>query len=62
MTYQISYFSPQGHARELALSITLDEKPRDTASESAPSNGQMPQEGNYEDWYNYFAPFFGDKG
>ena len=48
--------------RELELSITLDEKPRDTASESAPSNGQMPQEGNYEDWYNYFAPFFGDKG
>ena len=47
--------------RELEFSITLDEKPRDTASESAPSNGQMPQEGNYEDWYNYFAPFFGDK-
>ena len=48
--------------QELELSITLDEKPREDASAETPvpGNGQMPQEGSYEDWYNYFAPFFGD--
>jgi len=47
--------------QELKLSITLDEKPRETTSSTpASGNGQMPQEGNYDDWYNYFAPFFGD--
>ena len=47
--------------REITLPITLDEKPRDTAAETpAPSgNGNLPQDGNYEDWYNYF---FGNKG
>ena len=51
------------NGQELELSITLDEKPRDTTADiPAPGNGQMPQEGSYEDWYNYFAPFFGDKG
>ena len=48
--------------QELKLSITLDEKPRDIPSEVPSSgNGQMPQEGNFEDWYNFFAPYFGDK-
>lgn len=48
--------------QELKLSITLDEKPRDIPSEIPSSgNGQMPQEGNFEDWYNFFAPYFGDK-
>ena len=47
--------------REITLPITLDEKPRDTAAETpVPSgNGNLPQDGNYEDWYNYF---FGNKG
>lgn len=50
--------------RELELTITLDAKPHDTQTETepAPGNGQMPQEGSYDDWYNYFAPFFGNKG
>lgn len=49
--------------QELTLSITLDEKPRSVPSETPPyGNGEMPQEGSYDDWYNYFAPFFGDKG
>ncbi|MBR4291215.1 MAG: trypsin-like peptidase domain-containing protein [Oscillospiraceae bacterium] len=49
---------------ELILDITLDEKPQEEASTetTVPGNGQMPQEGSYDDWYNYFAPFFGDKG
>ena len=47
--------------REITLPITLDEKPRDTATETpTPSeNGKLPQDGNYDDWYNYF---FGNKG
>ena len=49
--------------QEMTLSITLDEKPQSLPSASQPSgNGQMPQEGSYDDWYNYFAPFFGGKG
>ena len=50
--------------REVTMSITLDEKPQETPVEvpSVPGNGQMPEDGSYEDWYNYFYPFFGDKG
>ena len=49
--------------REVVLTITLDEKPRENAGNlPAPGSGDMPQEGNYEDWYNYFAPYFGDQG
>lgn len=47
--------------QELALAITLAERPKDL---SVPESGQpqdgMPSEGNYEDWYNFFAPFFGN--
>ena len=47
--------------QELTLPITLDEKPReDTAQNSeVPQNGALPEEGSYEDWYNYF---FGGQG
>ena len=45
--------------QEVQLSITLDEKPRETASEiPAPSDDRLPEDGSYEDWYNYF---FGPK-
>ena len=37
---------------QTVLTITLDEKPRTTES-------NLPQDGSYEEWYNYFAPFFG---
>ncbi|MBQ7801481.1 MAG: trypsin-like peptidase domain-containing protein [Oscillospiraceae bacterium] len=49
--------------QELTLTITLDEKPHEDAASSEaqePTQGQMPQDGSYEDWYNYFAPFFGN--
>ena len=49
--------------QELSLTITLDEKPHEdtTASEAQnPTQGEMPQDGSYEDWYNYFSPFFGN--
>lgn len=46
--------------QELTLPITLDEKPREITQTPDPSpNGNLPQDGSYEDWYNYF---FGGKG
>ena len=49
--------------QELILPITLDEKPQNISSE-IPSydEDKMPQEGNFEDWYNFLYPFFNDKG
>ena len=43
---------------EVELTITLDEKPVTTDAAAQP-NGQMPDNGSYEEWYDYF---FGDKG
>jgi serine protease Do len=47
--------------QKLTLPITLDEKPREntTQTPAAPENGKLPENGSYEDWYNYF---FGPKG
>ena len=48
---------------ELELTITFDERPQDpNASLEQPpqESGEMPSNGSYEDWYNYFfGPFFG---
>lgn len=48
---------------EVVLTVTLDEKSRDTGSAQAtlPQN-EMPSEGDYGEWYEFFAPFFGDNG
>ena len=44
---------------EVKLSITLDAKPASTEPAPAvPGNGQMPENGSYEEWYDFF---FGDK-
>ena len=46
---------------EKVLSITLDEKPADVNAavpEETPE-GQMPENGSYQEWYDYF---FGGKG
>lgn len=44
----------------LVLTITLDEKPvAAPAAPEIPNAGTMPEDGNFEEWYNYFAPFFG---
>lgn len=52
--------------RELTLTVTLDEKPHETTQEETtlPADEEMPSEGSFEEWYNYFAPFFGgqDRG
>ena len=43
---------------QLQLRITLMERPReaDTTTPSQPES-EMPNEGSYEDWYDYFFPF-----
>ena len=46
---------------ELSLSVTLDEKPADLNTETPTETpqGGMPEDGSYEEWYDYF---FGGKG
>ena len=49
---------------EIELTITFDERPQDpdAAQQQTQSQGEMPSSGSYEDWYNYFYPFFGGRG
>ena len=49
---------------EVVLEITLDEKPQDTDTQQPvnPDSSQMPQNGSYDEWYDYFFPFFGGRG
>ena len=42
---------------EQVLSITLDEKPQ---QETTTATEPMPESGSYEEWYKYFAPYFGN--
>ena len=49
---------------ELELTITFDERPQDPdaeqqAQQQPQQSGEMPSSGSYEDWYNFFYPFFG---
>lgn len=47
---------------EVELTITFDERPQDPdAAQQPQSQGEMPSSGSYEDWYNYFYPFFGGR-
>ncbi len=45
--------------RELVLDITLDEKPIQTDIPMAPEDYEMPSDGDYDEWYDYFYRFFG---
>ena len=49
---------------KLPLTITFDERPQDPdaeqqAQQQPQQSGEMPSSGSYEDWYNFFFPFFG---
>ena len=51
------------NGREMHLDIVLDEKPQETpeAATIPQPEGEMPNNGNYRDWYDYFfGPFYGD--
>ena len=45
--------------RELTLSITLGEKPREDAP-SGDAQNAMPEEGNFQEWFDYFNRFSDD--
>ena len=50
---------------ELVLTITLTEKPQETGTDEETAQPQpgtdMPTDGSYEEWYEYFFPFFGSR-
>ena len=48
--------------QNVTMDITLDEKPNQTSAASPETQNpeSMPNNGNYEEWFNYFAPFFGN--
>lgn len=45
--------------KELTLPITLGEKPREDASAQAENGGEMPSEGSFQEWFDYFNRFSG---
>ncbi len=46
--------------KEMTLDITLDEKPQeDTASQIPQPDENMPSEGSYDEWFDWF---FGNRG
>ncbi len=50
---------------EMTFTITLDEKPQDTttsADTQQPSADEMPQDGSFEDYRDFFEKFFGGMG
>lgn len=47
--------------QEMTLGITLDEKPHDEAVTTPdPAMGDMPEAGDFEEWFDYFRRFFGE--
>ena len=62
--------------QELTLQVTFDEKTANTVTgpveatqpqestgdESQQPQGEMPESGSYDDWYDYFYRFFGGNG
>ncbi len=47
---------------EISFTITLDEKPQEQAEPEPTFPEGMPEEGSFEEWFEYFAPFFGENG
>ena len=46
---------------QVTLDITLDEKPHDNTTVTIPENdAEMPSEGDYDEWYDYFRRYFGN--
>ena len=48
--------------RKITLEITLDARPRETETETPAQQVPMPDEGDYEEWYEYFRWFFENEG
>ena len=45
--------------KEMTLTITFDERPQQ-ADEPASQKSPMPNEGSYDEWFDYFRRYFGD--
>lgn len=48
--------------QKMVFNITLDERPQEVdvdETPTAPDESQLPQDGSYEEWYDYFNRFFG---
>ena len=46
------------NGQEIVLTITLDARPRDTETEVPVEPVPLPEEGDYDEWYEYFKWFF----
>ena len=49
---------------EVVLPITFDERPQDVSVESTEplEEGEMPETGSFDEWYDYFNRYFGNRG
>ena len=48
--------------KTMQLSIVLDSRPAPETAAPQPDGDGVPQDGSFEEWYNYFAPFFQGEG
>jgi len=46
--------------KEMTLEITLDEKPHETEAPAPQPDSQMPADGSYDEWFDYFRRYFGE--
>ena len=45
--------------KEMTLEITFDERPQQTEETAPQPQSPMPNEGNYDEWFDYFRRYFG---
>jgi len=45
--------------KEMTLQITFDERPQQTEDTTPQQQSPMPNEGSYEEWFDYFRRYFG---
>ena len=45
--------------REMTLEITFDERPQQTEDSASQQQTPMPNEGSYDEWFDYFRRYFG---
>ena len=45
--------------KEMTLEITFDERPQQTEDTDSQQQSPMPNEGNYDEWFDYFRRYFG---
>ena len=43
----------------MTLEITFDERPQQTEEPASQQQSPMPNEGSYDEWFDYFRRYFG---